>query len=251
MHCFVGLALPVYFFIVSFRAKKFPSRQILTLVLRALTCMAVVWGTDYGDYQFIFLESIHILFVVCCLGRFNRFATARSLGLLYSYGLMPTLIFSLRFDESGICPVALSVLILLFSTVVHVWIRDWSYQAYLFGVRRKNLITFRAQVEARRKRVEQLKKIQQEFEKENAKESEASKEGMPLGTDEQLDFREADAENNAVTSGNKYLAPLMKNNKIMPILEVPSSDSDRSSSLVRRKSPDRQFSVRSSESYGF
>ena len=63
----------------------------------------------------------------------------RSIGLAYSYGLLPILILSLRLDESGISPVALTMLILLFSTVYHVWISDWAYQVYLYKMKRKNL----------------------------------------------------------------------------------------------------------------
>jgi len=78
-----------------------------------------------------------VLFVVYYMARFSRFSTARSSGLSWSYGLLPTLIFSLRFDESGIAPVALSMLIITFSTVNHVWLGDWAYQCYLNKLKRK------------------------------------------------------------------------------------------------------------------
>ena len=86
---------------------------------------------------------IHIGFIYFCVFRFNRFSTARSIGLVYSYGLLPILIFSLRFDESGLCPVILSGLVLVFSTVFHVWYRDWAYQFYLIRLRKKKLIEFK------------------------------------------------------------------------------------------------------------
>jgi len=79
--CFLVLALPLFFFIKAYLSKTFPTRQDLTLILRALTCVAINLGTEYPAYQFIFLEAIHVLFVVCISHRFTRFQTARSLGL--------------------------------------------------------------------------------------------------------------------------------------------------------------------------
>jgi len=71
------------------------------------------------------------------MARFNKYSTARSTGLSWSYGLLPILIYSMRFDQSGIASVTLTVLILLFSTVNHVWVSDWAYQFYLLNARRK------------------------------------------------------------------------------------------------------------------
>ena len=113
------------------------------MALRGLTCAAVILGTDYPDYQFLSLIFIHIGFVYLSITHSNRFSTARSLGLIYSYGLLPTLIFSLRFDESGISPVGLSCLILIFSTVFHIWYRDWAYQFYLIRLRRRKVAEYK------------------------------------------------------------------------------------------------------------
>ena len=78
-----------------------------------------------------------------------------------------------------------------------------------------------------------------------------------IGTEEQHDFGEVDAENpmaKGIEEEEKQGAkvtvlPIMiKSNKIMPIMEEPSSDSSKSSQFKQR---DRLQSVRSSESYGF
>ena len=165
--CFIGLALPIYFFTVAIRSKQFPSRQNLTLILRAMTCIAVVWGTDYPTYQFLFLELIHILFIVGISMRFNRFQTARSLGLLWSYGMLPTLIFSLRFDQSGVAPVILSSLILISCTVVHVWSRDWVYRLHLHRLRKQRLKEFQAlQAQKRHSKVSRMQAANVAGEKE-------------------------------------------------------------------------------------
>lgn len=148
---FIGAALFIYFFTVSCKAKRFPTRQDSTLILRVLTCVAVVYGTDYPEYQFIALEAIHVLFITLCVQRFNKYQTARSLGLLYSYGMLPILIFSLRFDESGISPAVFSAMIIFFSTVVHVWSRDWVYRGRLTCQRKRNLAKYKKALQNRRK----------------------------------------------------------------------------------------------------
>ena len=48
--CFLGLVLPIYLFFNSCKRKTFPSRQDLTMLLRASTCMIVFWGTQQSDY---------------------------------------------------------------------------------------------------------------------------------------------------------------------------------------------------------
>ena len=77
------------------------------------------------------------MYVVFCSARFKKYQTARNTGLAWSYGLLPTMIFSFRFDESGLCPIILCFSILAIVTVQHVWIGDWAYQFYLRKIRRQ------------------------------------------------------------------------------------------------------------------
>ena len=73
-----------------------------------------------------------------------------------------------------------------------------------------------------------------------------------MGTNEAHDFDpepdETDEEQNGASNGVKYMIPLMRSNKIMPIMEEPSSESEKSS---KKNFPHRQYSVRSADSYGF
>lgn len=183
---FVGLALLAYFFTVSFMAKKWPTRQDLTLILRAATCVAIVYGTENPQYQFIVLEAIHIIFIILCVQNFNKYQTARSLGLLYSYGMMPILIFSLRFDESGISPAAISALIIFFSSVIHVWSRDWIYRGRLTCQRKRNLAKYKKAMQNKRKLKE--KKLLAAAQKENIDYESDYDNAEDLGTEEEHDF---------------------------------------------------------------
>ena len=167
VQCFLSLCLPIYFIWDGCRQRKCPTRQNLSLALRGLTCAAVVWGTDFPDYQFLFLMFIHIGFVYFCAARFGKYSTARSTGLVYSYGLLPILIFSLRFDDSGISPVVLSCLILISSTVFHVWYRDWMYQFYLLKLKKNNLKEHQETQTRRQKNALKIKKNREEQEREN------------------------------------------------------------------------------------
>ena len=203
------------------------------------------------------------------MARFNKYSTARSTGLVYSYGLLPVLIYSLRFDDSGICPVALSCLILIFSTVFHVWYRDWAYQFYLIRLKRSKLAEYKAAQASRLKRNLEIKqnrdqmRLENNHEEEKKGNNESSSEENEMSMIEMHDFRPNDEEAHHITDPSHFKAKAalalggsIKTNKVVPIMEVPSSESERSSCRNMGAEPysARQYaggSVRSHYSYGF
>lgn len=126
-----------------------------------MTIFAVAYGTDYPAYQWLFLEAIHVLFVVFTMARFNKHSTARSLGLSWSYGALPTLIFSLRFDQSGLFPVGLTALIFAFVTVWHVFVSDLVYQCRMSSARRRYAAQRKAKMNKKRKQLLAKKRKQE------------------------------------------------------------------------------------------
>ena len=108
------------------------TKLVLVLGLRISTVLILVWGEKFLDYQIVALIIIHVLFCLSCAHFFSRLQSARSPGFLWSYSLMPFLLFSLRMDSSGIFSNCVSAFILTFSAIEHVWIVDFSNKMQKF-----------------------------------------------------------------------------------------------------------------------
>ena len=65
--------MPLYYLIRDCKKRKWPSLQSLTLLLRGLTCVGICYGGEYGDYQFLGLVCVHVMFGVIIAARFRRY----------------------------------------------------------------------------------------------------------------------------------------------------------------------------------